>query len=363
MYKSALILAAGQGTRIKSDLPKVLHKVCGKEMVNQVIDTIRLAGVEDINVIVGKGAELVKQKTKERNVSYSFQDLQLGTGHAVKCAEEFLKNKKGVVAVFCGDTPLIKESTVKRLFETHIESNNSITIVTSILDDATGYGRIVRDGENVLRIVEHKDCNSEELLIKEMNAGIYCFDIESLLVSLSKLDNNNSQGEYYLTDVIGIQKEEGKKVGAMIIDYEETIGVNSRVQLSEAEKILRRRINTSHMNGGVTLIDAENTYIGSDVVIGKDTIIYPGNVIEGKTVIGERCIIYPKCRISNTYIANDSTVEDVVLVDGKIINDKIRGKVLSMDEVEKIKENERINASIEIQNGDGNIIKDFLFRY
>lgn len=356
MYKSAIILAAGQGTRIKSDLPKVLHKVCGKEMVNQVIDTIRLADVEDINVVVGKGSELVKQKTKGRKVSYSLQDLQLGTGHAVKCAEDFLKNKKGIVAVFCGDTPLIKESTVERLFKTHIESNNSITIVTSILDDATGYGRIVRDGENVLRIVEHKDCNSEELLIKEMNAGIYCFDIESLLMSLSKLDNNNSQGEYYLTDVIGIQKEEGKKVGAMVIDYEETIGVNSRVQLSEAEKILRRRINVNHMNNGITLIDPENTYIGMDVKIGKDTIIYPGNVIEGNTVIGERCIIYPKCRVNNTYIADDSTIEDVILVNGKVKEESIKGNVATLDE-------KRLSATIEIKKQSDELIKSFNLRY
>ena len=246
MYNCALILAAGQGTRIKSDLPKVLHKVCGKEMVNHVIDTLRKAEIEDVNVIIGKGAELVKEKTNSRNVSYSLQTEQLGTGHAVKSAIEFLSGKKGTVAVFCGDAPLITEETIGRLFKEHINKGNSTTLLTSILDDATGYGRIIRDGEEVLKIVEHKDCNEEELKVNEMNAGVYCFDIENLLSSLEKLSNNNAQGEYYLTDVIGIQKSEGKKVGAVVVDYEETIGVNSRRQLAE---VGRKRSVTAPMRG------------------------------------------------------------------------------------------------------------------
>ena len=275
MYKCALILAAGQGTRIKSNLPKVLHKVCGKEMVNHVIDTMRTAKIDDINVIIGKGAELVKNSTMSRKVSYSLQEEQLGTGHAVKCAIEFLKDKKGIVGIFAGDAPLIKSNTIEELFDTHIKNNNKATLLTSIVNDPTGYGRVVRSGDEVIKIVEHKDCNEEELKINEMNAAIYCFDIESLLAALEKLSNNNSQGEYYLTDVIGILKEEGKKVGALSIDYEETIGVNSRVQLAEAEEILRNRINKKHMENGVTLIDPKSIYIGSDVEIGKDTIIYP----------------------------------------------------------------------------------------
>ena len=300
MYKCALILAAGQGTRIKSDLPKVLHKVCGKEMVNHVIDTLRKAKIEDVNVIVGKGAELVKEKTNSRNVSYSLQTEQLGTGHAVKSAIEFLSGKKGTVAVFCGDAPLITEETIGRLFNEHINNENSTTLLTSILDDATGYGRIIRDGEEVLKIVEHKDCNEEELKVNEMNAGVYCFDIENLLNSLEKLSNNNAQGEYYLTDVIGIQKSEGKKVGAVVVDYEETIGVNSRRQLAEVEEILRNRINNRHMDNGVTLINPSVTYIGADVEIRKDTIIYPNS------------------RINNSVIEDNVQVESSVIIDSKI---------------------------------------------
>lgn len=318
MYKCALILAAGQGTRIKSDLPKVLHKVCGKEMVNHVIDTMRKAKIDDINVIIGKGAELVKEKTASRNVSYSLQEEQLGTGHAVKCAIDFLKNKTGVVGVFAGDAPLIKPETINKLFETHMENKNAATLLSSIVEDPTGYGRIVRDGDEVLKIVEHKDCTEEELKINEMNAAIYCFDIESLLSSLEKLSNDNKQGEYYLTDVIGILKDEGKKVGALSIDYEETIGVNSRVQLAEAEEILRRRINRRHMENGVTLIAPNSTYIGDDVEIGRDTIIYPGNVIEGNTKIGEGVVLYPNSRISNSIISNNVEIQSSVIIDSQI---------------------------------------------
>ncbi len=318
MYKCALILAAGQGTRIKSDLPKVLHKACGKEMVNHVIDTLRKADIADINVIIGKGSELVKEKTSSREVSYSLQAEQLGTGHAVKCAIDFLKDKKGTVAIFCGDAPLIKEETVVSLFEEHNSNNNTATLLTSILDDATGYGRIIREGNEVLKIVEHKDCNEEELKVTEMNAGVYCFDIEKLLEALNKLSNNNSQGEYYLTDVIGILKSEGEKVGAVVIDFEETLGVNSRAQLAQVESILRKRINAKHMDNGVTLIDPNNTYIGDDVIIGKDTIIYPGNVLEGNTVIGERCMLYPNSRINNSNIENDVEIQSSVILDSKV---------------------------------------------
>ncbi|MGL4452126.1 MAG: bifunctional UDP-N-acetylglucosamine diphosphorylase/glucosamine-1-phosphate N-acetyltransferase GlmU [Sarcina sp.] len=318
MNKCAIILAAGQGTRIKSKLPKVLHKACGKEMVNHVIDTMRAAELEEVDVIIGKGAQLVKDRTTSRNVSYSLQEEQLGTGHAVMCTKDFLKGKSGVVAIFTGDAPLIKEETVKNLIETHIQEKNFATLLTSVIDNPTGYGRIIRENDQVDRIVEHKDCSEDELKVNEINAGMYCFDIESLLESLDKLSNDNAQGEYYLTDVIGILKSEGKKVGAMITDFEETIGVNSRAELSVVESILRKRINRKHLDNGVTLIDENSTYIGQDVVIGQDTIIYPNTVLEGKTVIGEDCTIYSNSRLSNAIIGNETTIESSVIVDSKV---------------------------------------------
>ncbi|MGL4796881.1 MAG: bifunctional UDP-N-acetylglucosamine diphosphorylase/glucosamine-1-phosphate N-acetyltransferase GlmU [Paraclostridium sp.] len=318
MYKCALILAAGQGKRIKSDLPKVLHKVCGKEMVNHVIDIMRKAEVEDINVIIGKGAELVKTGTSSRNVSYSLQEEQLGTGHAVKCAADFLRGKDGLVAIFAGDAPLTKESTVRKLMDEHIQNKNSATLLSSVIEDPTGYGRIIRSGDEVLKIVEHKDCNEEEILVKEMNAGMYCFDIKELLECLDKLSNNNEQGEYYLTDVIGIMKDNGSRVGAVVTDYEDTIGVNSRAHLAEAEALLRKRINNYHLENGVTLIDPNSTYIGADVEIGKDTILYPNTIIEGNTVIGERCTIYQNCRIKDSIVSNEVTIESSVVLESKI---------------------------------------------
>ena len=319
MYKCALVLAAGQGKRIKSDLPKVLHKVCGKEMLKHVIDSIRNSGIDDIDVIIGKGAELVKERTLDKKVSYSLQAEQLGTGHAVKCAKEFLNDKKGVVAIFAGDTPLIKQSTIERLFNDHIENKNAATILTSIVEDPTGYGRIVR-GENnqVLKIVEHKDCNEEELKINEMNTAIYCFDVELLVSALDKINNNNNQGEYYLTDVIEILKSEGKRVGAVVTEYEETIGVNSRVQLAEAEEILKNRINIKHMENGVTLIDPRTIYIGIDVEIGKDTIIYPNNILEGSTKIGNNCLLYQNSRIADSIIGDEVDIQSSVILNSSI---------------------------------------------
>lgn len=349
MYKCALILAAGQGKRIKSDIPKVLHKVCGKEMVNHVIDNMRKACIQDVNVIVGKGAELVKEGTKSRCVSYSLQEEQLGTGHAVKCAKSFLEGKDGVVAIFAGDAPLIKVETIERLMNEHIEKNNSATLLSAFVDDPTGYGRIIRNGDEVVKIVEHKDCNEEELKVNEMNAAMYCFDIKELLSSLDKLSNNNSQGEYYLTDVIGILKEAGKRVGAVVADYEDTIGVNSRVQLAEAEEILRSRINNMHLENGVTLIDPKTTYIGTDVEIGKDTIIYPNNIIEGKTVIKENCTILQNCRIKDSIIESGVEVQASVVLESKIGENTTVGPFAYIRPETSIGNNARIGDFVEIK--------------
>lgn len=349
MYKCALVLAAGQGKRIKSDLPKVLHKVCGKEMVNHVIDNMREANIQDINVIIGKGAELVKAGTETRNVSYSLQEEQLGTGHAVKCAKEFLEGKDGVVAIFAGDAPLTKVETINNLLEEHINKENSATLLSAYVDDPTGYGRIIRNGDEVIKIVEHKDCTEEELKVNEMNAAMYCFDIKSLLLSLDELSNDNNQGEYYLTDVIGILKGKGKRVGAVVTDYEDTIGVNSRVQLAEAEEILRKRINNKHLTNGVTLIDPNTTYIGVDVKIGKDTIIYPNNILEGKTEIEEGCILLQNNRIKDSIIERNVEIQSSVILESKIGQNTTVGPFAYIRPESTIGENVRIGDFVEIK--------------
>lgn len=353
MYRCALILAAGQGTRIKSDIPKVLHKVCGKEMVNHVIDNMRKASIEDVNVIIGKGAELVKKETESRKVSYSLQEEQLGTGHAVKCAAEFLKGKKGTVLIFAGDAPLTKETTIKELIKYHEENNNSATLLSALVEDPTGYGRIIRDENGkVLKIVEHKDCNEEELKVNEMNAAMYCFDIEDLVNALEKISNDNVQGEYYLTDAIGIVKEEGKKVGAVVTDYEDTIGVNSRAQLAEAEEILRNRINRIHLDNGVTLIDPRSTYIGADVVIGKDTILYPNTILEGNTKIGQRCTILQNTRIKDSIIENGATIESSVILESKVGENTNVGPFAYIRPESSIGNNVKIGDFVEIKKAN-----------
>lgn len=318
MGKYALILAAGEGKRMKSETSKVLHKVCGKEMVNHVIDIMRKAGFEEVNVIVGRGKDQVMAKTSSRDVSFSLQEEQLGTGHAVLCAKDFLQGKKGTVAIFTGDAPLIREETVKDMLKSHEEGKYSATLLTSVIEDPKGYGRVKRDGEDVEKIIEHKDCSDEELLLQEINAGMYMFDAEELLKALELLKNDNAQGEYYLTDVIEIMKKKELKVGASITEFDETRGVNSRVQLAEAEVILRKRINHFHMENGVTLIDPSSTYIGADVEIEQDTVIYPNNLIEGKTKIGKGVTLYPNSRILDAEISDDVTITSSVILSSKI---------------------------------------------
>lgn len=319
MYKCAIILAAGEGKRMNSHIPKVLHKVCGKEMINHVIDTLRNCNIENVNVVIGKGAEKVKKGTESRNISYSVQEVQLGTGHAVMCAEEFLKDKTGTVAIFVGDGPLITENTVNSLINYHEQGEFSATILTSIMNDPAKYGRIIRDEKGqVEKIVEFKDCNEDEVKVQEINSGMYCFDIQALLCTLSKLNNNNNQGEYYLTDVIEILKKENKKVGAINVPTEEITAVNSKFELSIVENIMKNRINKKYMENGVILIDPTNTYINCDVEIGIDTIIYPNNVIEGKTVIKDNCTIYPGCRIKDSIIKSNVTIQSSVILESTV---------------------------------------------
>lgn len=350
MYKCAIILAAGEGKRMKSNLPKVLHKVCGKEMVNHVIDTMRKSELTDVNVVIGKGADKVKSHTQSREVSFSLQEKQLGTGHAIMCAKEFLKDKKGIVAVFAGDAPLVEEKTVRKLMDIHNTNGYKATILTSIIQDATGYGRIIRDNNGeVLKIVEHKDCSKEELKVNEINSAMYCFDIESLLESLDKINNDNAQGEYYLTDVIGILKNKGEKVGAMITDVDEIAGVNSRIHLAEVERLMRNKINNRHMENGVTLIDPSSTYIGADVEIENDTIIYPNNIIEGYTKIGSECVIYPNSRISDSVISNAVSIQSSVILESSIGENTTVGPFAYIRPESNIGNNARIGDFVEIK--------------
>lgn len=315
----AIVLAAGQGTRMKSDLYKVLHPVCGKPMVGHVIDNIQQLGANRIVTIVGHGAEKVEETLGSAS-EYALQTEQLGTAHAVQQAEHLLGDLEGTTIVVCGDTPLIRSTTMKELIEHHEQVGAKATILTAFADDPTGYGRIIRGAAGeVLRNVEHKDATTEEQAVKEINTGTYCFDNKALFKALKKVRNDNAQGEYYLPDVLGILREEGALVSAYATeDFSETLGINDRVVLSQAEQVMRLRIAEMHMRNGVTIINPENTYISADAEIGRDTILQPGVMIEGKTIIGAGCEIGPNSQITESIIGNGTKIHSSVVLESKI---------------------------------------------
>ncbi|MEH7481689.1 bifunctional UDP-N-acetylglucosamine diphosphorylase/glucosamine-1-phosphate N-acetyltransferase GlmU [Neobacillus drentensis] len=309
----AVILAAGQGTRMKSKLYKVLHPVCGKPMVQHVVDQVMKLNIQEVVTIIGHGAEMVQAQLGDSS-RYALQDQQLGTAHAVSQAQSLLEGKAGVTIVVCGDTPLIKAETMESLFKHHEESAAKATILTARIEDPTGYGRIIRNKKGLVeKIVEHKDASEEERKINEINTGTYCFDNLALFEALMNVSNENVQGEYYLPDVIEILKKQGEVVTAFQTDeFEETLGVNDRVALAEAERIMRGRTNAAHMRNGVTIIDPANTYIETEVEIGQDTVIYPGTMIKGKTVIGAECQIGPNSEIVSCEIGAETVIRQSV---------------------------------------------------
>ena len=306
---TALILAAGKGTRMKSALPKVVHRVGGKPMAAHVVAAAAAAGAGRTIAVVGFGAEEVRRELGD-GLEYVIQSEQLGTGHAVLQAADKLAGYGGTVMVLCGDTPLLQAETLSALWRSHRHSGRSATVLTARMPDPSGYGRILRDTSgNVVRIVEQKDAKPAELAVDEINTGIYCFESEALFRALTGVGRSNAQGEYYLTDVIGAFVESGLAVGAVVADdHAETIGINSRDQMAAAENLLRRRTLARLMDGGVNVMDPASTFVDADVVIGSDTVIYPFTWIEGRTVIGSGCEIGPNTRLSNCRIGDRATL-------------------------------------------------------
>jgi bifunctional UDP-N-acetylglucosamine pyrophosphorylase/glucosamine-1-phosphate N-acetyltransferase len=351
MKKMAIVLAAGQGKRMKSKLYKVLHSVCGKPMVSHVLDTVRQASCERTVVIVGHGADAV-QSALGHSVEYALQAEQLGTGHAVMQAKPMLGEEEGVTVVICGDTPLVRKETVESMIALHVQQGAAATILTAELNDPTGYGRIVRGANNgVLRIVEHKDCSPEEAALREINTGTYCFNNRKLFQALEQVTNQNNQGEYYLTDVIGILQREGNVIAACLVEEPaEAIGVNDRIALGEAERLMRLRINSNHQMNGVTLIDAENTYIDANVIIGADTIVYPGSVLRGQTSIGSDCTIGPATELIDTVIGNGSTIRQTVAEGAEVGEECNVGPFAFLRPGTKLGKHVKIGDFVEIKN-------------
>lgn len=293
----AVILAAGKGTRMKSETtPKVLHEIMGKTLLGYVLDNVKNFVSEEF-VIVGHHAQEVETFVKNNytDARTVLQTPQLGTGHAVSMVCPYLENFDGVVLILCGDTPLIKEETLKEFVNFHLAQNSDLTVMSTIFDNPANYGRIIRDKDNSLKcIVEEKDATLEQKAVKEVNAGIYCLNWGKVKSVFSQLKTNNAQGEYYLTDIIAWGKEQKLNVNAYILqDSNEIYGINSRINLAQAGKIMNKRNLEKYMQNGVTIVDPDSTWISEDTEIGQDTIIYPSTYIEGKNKIGKNCKIGP----------------------------------------------------------------------
>lgn len=312
----AVILAAGKGTRMRSKRAKVLHPICGRPMLHTVVETVRRAGAERIIVVVGHQAEEVKAACAGLDVEFVLQPQQLGTGHAVAQAEPLLAHYRGPLLVTCGDAPLFRPQTMADLIECHRKSGAAATVLSALLEDPTGYGRIVRDAATgrLLRVVEEKDATEAEAAIREINSGTYCFDAPSLFAALREVQPVNAQGEYYLTDVLGVLVQAGWPVEVVVApEPREVLGVNSRVELAQAEAILRRRIVQEWMLAGVTVVDPDTVYIDPQAVLKEDAVILPFTFIRGRSVIGEDARIGPHAEIEDSEIGAGAVVERAVV--------------------------------------------------
>lgn len=346
--KSAVVLAAGKGTRMKSSLNKVMHPVMNKPMIGHIISSLKKCDVDRIVVVVGHGADSVKEYLGD-GVEYALQEPQLGTGHAVMQASS-LDGVNGETIILCGDGPLIQPETIAAAF--HANKDHACTVLTAKLDDGARYGRIVRNSEGMVeKIVEAKDCSEEELAITEINTGIFCFNNKLLFEGLKEIKNDNVQNEYYLTDLVEIFHKKGECVNAMVVeDPDETMGVNDRVDLSKAATWMKRHINHKHMVNGVTIMDPDNTYIDVDVEIGADTILYPNVHIQGNSVIGSRVEILPNSFLRNANIGDDTTIDSSKIVESKVGANVTVGPMSHLRNNTEIGDNCRIGNFVEFKN-------------
>ena len=363
MIKS-IILAAGKGTRMKSDMPKVLHTIFDKTLVGYVIDAVNNTGLADENfVIVGHQAERVEEYINKNydNAKCVLQSPQLGTGHAVSMALPYLKDFDGEVVILNGDLPLITSDTIKEFVEFHKDKKSDVTVMSANFDDPTNYGRIIRNSDGTLNaIVEEKDTNSEQKKVKEINVGCYCLNWTKVKNAFNELKTDNAQGEYYLTDIVKWANNQKLSVNAYIIkDNDETFGINSKAHLAEATKMLNNRIIQKHLDNGVQIIDPATTWISPETEIGADTIIYPSCYINGKNKIGKHCKIGPFAHLRGdvllTYLGDSEIGSNVNIGAGTITANynpltKVKSKTIIKDNV-KIGSNSVIVAPVTIEEG------------
>lgn len=351
MSLKVIILAAGQGTRMKSELPKVMHRVCNKPMLEHVINNTNIDNSEAI-VVIGHKSEFIKEYFAD-SVNYAYQTEQLGTGHAVMMANDHITDNDEVL-IICGDTPLIEKDILEKMYA--LKKNNfQAVVMTSDIENPTGYGRIIKDGEKFVKIVEEKDSNESQKHIKEINAGTYIIDGKLLREELKNLSTENSQNEYYLTDVLeNIAKDHN--VCTFKVDSESILGVNSRLQLSQAERIMRKRINEKLMSEGVTIINPECTYIDKEVIIEKDCIIYPNCNILGETKIGKNTVIRENTTIENSTIGEDTVIKSSTIIEAKVGNNTTVGPYAYLRPKTDIGNNCKVGDFVEFKNakfGDG----------
>lgn len=355
-----LVLAAGLGTRMRSKLAKVLHELDGRPLINHVCRTATALAPRKIYVVIGHQGEDVKnavlEELNEEHAEFVWQKEQLGTGDAVNSAREFLENEDSTLLVLSGDVPMIKAATLAGLIQQHYNHRGkgaACTILTVQLEDPTGYGRVVRDvGGLFEKIVEQKDASEEEQKINEINSGIYCFDTKKLFETLSKVQNDNSQGEYYLTDVPKLLKEAGESVSLYKHkDINEIEGINNRQQLADMERVLRRRtVQKMMLDYGVTFIDPKNTYISSSASIGRDCIIYPNVSIEGETEIGDGCVIRGGTRISDSKIGRNVKILDNCVITNAEVSDNCKiGPFAHLRPLARMEEGSRVGNFVEIK--------------
>ncbi len=355
----AVIMAAGAGKRMNSVHAKVVHPAAGKPLVCWVKDTLLAAGATDQACIVGHRQEEVREVLGE-DVAYILQDKQLGTGHAVMQASHFLEGRNGCTIVLSGDAPLVTAETLQKALNQFQQSKSAVVLITAKAPDPSGYGRIIRDHQGAVQaIVEHRDATPQQLAIDEVNAGMYCFDTALLLSALGKIGSKNNQNEYYLTDTISVLISEGHQVEACFAPYEETLGVNNRVQLQQASSILNNRILEQHMMDGVTIIDPSSTWIEPGVQIGSDSVIWQNCRLAGKTVIGDECEIGPDSHLDSTIVGNSCKLDHVTARQCSIGDNCEIGPYVQIRYNSEIGEGCKIGNFVEIKNstiGAGTLI-------